>query len=91
MFQKWRNELKKTPLEGAIHIIARFIFARPKSVSEKKRKFYTIKPDIDNVAKAIGDAGNGIIWKDDAQIVAASFFKDYGDTAKVFLSIKEVI
>lgn len=29
------------------------------------------KPDFDNLAKCIGDALNGIVWIDDAQIVSA--------------------
>jgi Holliday junction resolvase RusA-like endonuclease len=37
----------------------------------------TGKPDFDNVAKLICDALNGILWKDDSQIVACSFLKYY--------------
>ena len=46
----------------------------PKSISKKKReellKGYPMKkPDLDNVAKIILDALNGVAWKDDAQVV----------------------
>jgi Holliday junction resolvase RusA-like endonuclease len=27
-----------------------------------------LRGDLDNIAKAIGDAGNGVLWNDDAQI-----------------------
>ena len=32
----------------------------------------TTKPDADNVAKAIADACNGVVWVDDAQVVELS-------------------
>ena len=46
----------------------------PKSISKKKReellKGYPMKkPDLDNVAKIILDALNGIAWRDDTQVV----------------------
>ena len=46
----------------------------PKSISKKKReellKGYPMKkPDLDNVAKIILDALNGVAWKDDTQVV----------------------
>ena len=33
------------------------------------------KGDLDNLLKAVLDAGNGILWKDDRQIVEANAFK----------------
>jgi Holliday junction resolvase RusA-like endonuclease len=90
MHQKWTMELCKKPLQGAVDIIVRFIFTRPKSVSEKKRPHHTIAPDLDNLLKTVQDSGNGIIWMDDAQIVASSVFKSYGESAKICLSVKEV-
>ena len=46
------------------------------------------KPDCDNIAKAIADAMNGIVYKDDAQIVELSVVKRYGerDHAAVMVS-----
>ena len=48
----------------------------PKSWSKRKQEAAlagterpTTKPDADNVAKAISDACNGIVWVDDAQVV----------------------
>lgn len=37
----------------------------------------TGKPDFDNVSKLVCDALNGILWRDDSQIVACSFRKYY--------------
>ena len=44
----------------------------------KKEKFHTKRPDIDNLAKSVKDALKGIIYHDDSQIVEAHLFKKYG-------------
>ena len=46
-----------------------------------------VKPDIDNVAKVIGDACNGIIWRDDVQIVDLHAVKRYSRTPGVSVKI----
>ena len=38
----------------------------------------TTKPDIDNVEKAIFDGLNGVVWKDDVQVVRVTKGKRYG-------------
>ncbi len=38
----------------------------------------TGKPDADNVLKLVSDALNGIVFKDDAQVVTATLEKAYG-------------
>ena len=68
----------------------------PKSHS-KKRKDACLsgqekpikKPDIDNLAKSILDGMNGVIWKDDAQIVSLHVTKVYASGAGVDVLIKE--
>jgi crossover junction endodeoxyribonuclease RusA len=45
------------------------IFAMPKPKSNKRNR-PTTKPDLDKLCRAILDAGTGVIWKDDAQVVA---------------------
>jgi Holliday junction resolvase RusA-like endonuclease len=37
----------------------------------------TVKPDADNVMKAVKDALNGIVWLDDVQVVMGVIFKAY--------------
>lgn len=66
----------------------------PKSTSKKKRKEMlehrlrpTVKPDLDNVAKLIYDALNGVAWYDDNAIVDARVQKFYSDEPRVEVSI----
>jgi Holliday junction resolvase RusA-like endonuclease len=50
----------------------------------------TTKPDLDNVMKAIFDGLNGVVWKDDVQVVSATAEKTYSHAPRVVVSIKEV-
>ena len=66
------------PVEmGPVHLHVEFIFLRPKSVSVKKRPKHTVKPDLDNLIKSVQDALNGLVWRDDAQVVRCRSYKDY--------------
>lgn len=47
----------------------------------------TGKPDADNALKIVADACNGIVWRDDAQVVEARIIKRYSDTPRVEVSI----
>jgi len=80
---------KSNPIlfDGPICVAMDFTFVRPKSVSEKKRKHPSCKPDLSNVVKLVEDAANGILWKDDAQIVTLLCRKIYGETASVKISV----
>jgi Holliday junction resolvase RusA-like endonuclease len=68
----------------------------PKSHSKKRKDACLLgyekpikKPDIDNLAKSILDGMNGVIWKDDAQIVSLHVTKVYASGAGVDVLIKE--
>ena len=76
-------EKKLNPIEGPIFATMVFGFACPKSASKKKREEllagnHTGRPDLDNLTKTI-DAFNGIIWKDDSQIVSLTASKCYSE------------
>ena len=49
----------------------------------------TSKPDIDNVAKAILDACNGVVFRDDAQVVMLVATKAFSDEPGVLVVIRE--
>lgn len=69
----------------------------PKSAPKKKRAAMLggemrpmVKPDLDNVAKIICDALNGVAYDDDMQIVTSSQMKFYSDDPRVVVRIGEV-
>ncbi len=62
------------PLEIALKIDIWCFLKRPPTV---KRKFPSVKPDGDNFIKSICDSLNGILWRDDAQLVDINFQKRY--------------
>ncbi|WP_137279246.1 RusA family crossover junction endodeoxyribonuclease [Pseudomonas rhizoryzae] len=49
--------------------------------------FPTTKPDMDNVIKAIYDGLNGVVWRDDVQVVDAIVRKRYAETPCVRVRI----
>ncbi len=61
-----------------------FYMQHPKSFTKKKIQAiedglfkHTVKPDLDNLTKALLDALNDIAWHDDAQIVDLQVCKEY--------------
>lgn len=65
--------------QGAVSLQIEFQFSRPKSVKPKKRPFMTTKPDASKLLRGAEDALTGILWRDDAQVVAAIVTKTYVD------------
>ena len=47
-------------------------------------------PDTDNYAKIVCDALNGIIWSDDAQVIAIEARKLYGTHPSLIVSLTEI-
>lgn len=72
----------RPPLEGPLEVHVSAFWLYPKSMSKKRRgtygsHFHTSRPDGDNLAKLVGDALNGIVWRDDSQIVTLQVTKRY--------------
>lgn len=72
-------------------------FAIPKSASSKKRELMlkgkirpTKKPDVDNAAKVVLDALNGLAYRDDAQVVDSMQRKFYSENPRVVVSISDI-
>lgn len=60
--------------DSPLRVEIRAIFPCPKSDHRKRRprpaRWHTKQGgDVDNIAKAVLDAGNGVLWLDDAQVV----------------------
>lgn len=47
------------------------------------------KPDLDNIVKAVSDAINTIIFKDDAQVVSLHATKKYDSNSGIEILVKE--
>ncbi len=75
-----------SPLEIPIDLDLEFHFLKPRS---SKRKHHSVRPDIDNLMKAVCDAGNKMFWNDDAQIVRVRATKFYSEKEYIRVVIKE--
>jgi Holliday junction resolvase RusA-like endonuclease len=82
-----------------VPITVSIIFGMPIPASaSKKRKAemledhikHTVKPDCDNLIKAILDALNGVAWYDDAQIVSLNVQKKYVETPNIYITIQKI-
>lgn len=82
-------------LDGALRLQIAIAFGVPASWSKKKRAAAlagelhpTGKPDIDNLAKLAGDSLNGILWRDDSQIVVLEARKFYASEPFTVLTVQ---
>lgn len=64
----------KKPFSGALSLELTFWLRKAKSCKEADP---IKRPDVDNLGKAVMDACNGILYKDDSQIISLSVYKRY--------------
>ena len=83
-------------LDGPLEAVLEMRFPAPASWSKAKRaralagaEWHTSKPDADNVAKAILDACNGVVFRDDAQVVVLIATKAFSEEPGVRVVIRE--
>lgn len=82
-----RAQYKQAPQEGALEVGIIFYIKRPKTC--KNKLYPVVRPDIDNLLKAVLDSLNGILWVDDSQIVEIKAKKDYcNDRGFISLTLK---
>lgn len=81
-------------IEGPVLIELRIFHALPQSKSKKWKAQAlagevpcTKKPDADNVLKAVCDACNGVVFKDDVQVTDGMFKRRWSDTPGVHVRI----
>jgi Holliday junction resolvase RusA-like endonuclease len=76
----------------AVRLRIDFWFPRPKSVSVKKRPYFTTKPDLSKLVRSAEDALNGVVFKDDCQVVEVVATKRYADgPAGARVTVSEVL
>jgi Holliday junction resolvase RusA-like endonuclease len=92
-----RRQYHGEPLEGPIDIDVQATFSVPKSwplwkqlQAEDGMVVHTIKPDASNVLKAVEDALQGIVFRDDSQIAALSIEKWYGAMPGIQVNISKI-
>lgn len=51
------------------------------------RCYKPTRPDVDNIAKFYLDAGNGILWCDDDQVVKLSVTKQFDDVPRTIIKV----
>lgn len=83
------------PMLIAVRVRLDILMQIPASWSARKaeraaagQELPTTKPDIDNVEKAIFDAMNGIVWRDDVQVVDVVKSKRYGRAPGVRVEVE---
>jgi len=89
-----RSNSGQAAYEGAFGIRIECTYAVPESFSKRQRMLAlsgeltpTGKPDLDNIAKGILDALNGIAFEDDAKCVELHVSKKYGGATGVTVEI----
>ena len=82
------KELKPSfcPLLTPLRVVIWFYLYKPPTT---KKELPTGRPDLDNYIKLILDAGNGIIWHDDSQIVWLEAKKGYSFIEHIEIFIYE--
>jgi len=75
------------------------VFPRPKSHYRTGRNAHLLKdtapywysstPDADNILKFVGDALNGIFWKDDRQVIPTGVYRVYGPAPGIRVRLYE--
>lgn len=93
-----KQAMTREPLETPLAVYLYFRLPIPQSYSKKRTAAClagsekpTKKPDLDNLAKSVLDALNGVIYLDDSQIVSLHMTKVYSQHPGIDLLIREQI
>lgn len=87
-------------LDGPLELVVRFYVPRPKghygtgrnagAVRSSAPAYPAVKPDVTKLLRAVEDACNGVIWRDDAQVVIQKAFKEYGEPARCVIGVAPI-
>ena len=91
-----QQAMTREPLETPLAAFLYFRLPIPKSYPKKRITACLAgserpikKPDLDNLAKSVLDGLNGVVWKDDSQIVSLHVTKVYASAPGVDVHIRE--
>jgi Holliday junction resolvase RusA-like endonuclease len=88
MMAKTYTERALRPYDGPLYARLTFHLPRPKTVT---RMWPLGRPDLDNLAKAVLDGLNGVVFHDDAQVCCMDLAKHYAvDRVGVQVEITEL-
>lgn len=80
---------------GGVKLTTNFFLPIPKSWSLSKKAMatsgrlrHTVRPDTDNLVKAVKDALNGIVYVDDAQVDVDCSTKRYGEIPRTEIIVE---
>lgn len=78
------SQHRQNPLmTGPLRVSLIFYMPIPKRLPKERRGMPCTKPDLDKLARAVGDALTGIIWGDDGQVCYLEATKVYSDRPRV--------
>jgi Holliday junction resolvase RusA-like endonuclease len=83
-----------TLVDGPLSVRMIFYVPRPqghygaKGLRPSAPPYPTKRPDVLKLARAVEDAMTGIVYRDDAQIVREQLVKDYGEPARVEITVE---
>jgi len=87
-------------LSGPVQVKVEFVFPRPKahfgtgrnagSLKASAPSYVSTTPDLDKLARALGDALKGIVLRDDSQIAWLNIWKVYGEPACARVEVAEM-
>lgn len=84
------------PLQGPLALTLIFTVPRPKGhygvkgIRPSAPGYPTVKPDVLKLARGVEDALTGICYRDDAQIVRETLVKEYGEPARVEITVTSI-
>jgi len=83
------------PIQGPLEVCLEFVLVPPPSWAKWRRAAAcqgflapTVKPDLDNLVKAIMDGLNEVAWVDDCQVVRQVVGKAYGSEPGVHVHVR---
>ena len=87
LIQALYHEADGQKYDGAVQLNIRFAFVRPKSVSEKKRPYMVVKPDLDKLVRSVLDALTHHAYDDDSQVVCIDCDKVYDEEEYIRIDV----